>query len=243
MTFRISASKLNAYYSCPAQFDFGRRLEPLTKDVFLQDGNDAHLLMAGGKPETLSPRARSFYEQLTSLYHSCGYMPLWEAKGKPVVELKQELALTPNIQLVRIIDAFAMDKSGEAVLIDYKTAVWPWRTIGDAKGNPVAQAMGFQAAAYLIPPVEPAPFKWPTRIDFLVASERGGSDVHTYRYNQKDVDNLIEACEVIAAAKTYPKHKGSGCYYCPMNQCCYETPNWKKAYRTKKGKTNGKKIV
>lgn len=235
--FQVSVSKANSFFICMRQYAYGRELEPLGKNAFLDDGTAAHQLLAGVAPDKLSVRARSFYEQLKLLYDSKGYKPLWMEEGKPAVERRQEFMLTPNIRLVRVVDAFAV-VDGEATLIDYKTAVYPWREVEGSRAVP--QSMGFQAAAYLIPPAEPLPFEWPTRIDFLVASERGGMGIHTYRYNAEDVENFIASAEIMRKAKTFPKHRGGHCAFCVFNQACYNLPNWQSLYREKKGKTHGK---
>ena len=235
MTFFISASKLNSFFSCPAQYDYGRRLAPLTKDMFLEDGSAAHRLLAKELPGKLTPRARSFYEQLKLMYDEKGYAPLWVEEGKLVVEKKQLVTLYKGVKLVRVIDAFAT-VDGEYVLIDWKTAVWPWRGLSDTKsplGGPVPAAMGFQATAYLMPPDDPAPFPWPTRIDFLVASERGGMGIHTYRRNEEDEANLIEAVKQVKATKVFPKHRSSSCFYCQFKHACFETPGWERLYEAK----------
>ena len=204
----------------------------------MADGTAAHALLAGQKPPKLSPRARSFYERLQFMYAEMDYTPLWlDEEGKPVVELRQVVPLSKSIKLVRVIDAFAKTKDGEAVLIDYKTTVWPWRLLFESKSatNPVPQSMGFQATAYLIPPNEPTPFAWPNRIDFLVASERGGLAVHTYRQSPEDMANLLDAIQVVHKAKLFPKHSGNGCAFCSYKEACFGTPGWEALYE-KKGK-------
>ena len=241
--FQVSVSKANSFFTCMAQYDYGRKLEPLDKNAFLDDGTAAHQLLAGVAPDKLSVRARSFYEQLKLLYDSKGYKPLWTENGKPVVERRQEFMLTDNIRLVRVVDAFAT-VDGEATLIDWKTAVYPWREVANA-ANPLEhgvtpQSMGFQAAAYLIPSTDNVPFHWPARIDFLVASERGGMGIHTYRYNEEDIKNFIASAEIMRKAKTFPKHRGGHCAFCVFNQACYNLPNWQSLYKEKKGSKHGK---
>jgi CRISPR/Cas system-associated exonuclease Cas4 (RecB family) len=243
VTHYISASKLNSFFQCPAQYAYSRTYEPLTKDKFLEDGTAAHALLAGERPAKLTVRARAFYEQLQLLYKEGGYTPLWlDENDKPRVEMRQVVALGKKLKLVRVIDALA-NVDGEAVLIDYKTAVWPWRKLRDGKVpagvNPVPQSMGFQATAYLIPPDEPTPFKWPTRIDFLVASERGGMSVHTYRSSKDDVANLIDAANMVTDATVFPKHRGSSCAFCQFKDACFGTAGWQKMY-LEKGKDNAK---
>lgn len=243
--FYVSASALNSFYSCMAQWDFGRRLEPLFKDNFLEDGSAAHAMMEGKVPTKFSIRARSFYEQLIALYEERGYTPLWVEDGKPKAEVRQVVTLNKNLRLVRVIDAFAKTKEGEPVLLDWKTAVWPWRpiTLPGVKPlpdlNPVPQSMGFQAAAYLITPDDPksVPFEWPTRIDFLVASEKGGMDVHTYRWNDEGEVNLLNAADAMQAwvkgKMPLPKHRSSGCGFCSFAPACYELPGWEALYKEK----------
>ena len=158
-------------------------------------------------------------------------------------ELRQYVPLTNEITLVRVVDVLARQRR-RGVLIDLKTASSDWETVGGL----APKGSGFQAAGYLIPPVDPSPYKkWPTRIDFLVARDTDAirtaepGHVYSYEYNEADVQNLIEAAEIVrwsSKKKYFPLNRGGGCNWCFFREACYGTENWEMLYDTKVDRRN-----
>lgn len=194
------------------------------------------ILKTGRVPKKASPKARMYAKALADLRDRSGYQILKGAK-----ELKQKIQLTEGIILTRIMDACATIRR-EPVIIDFKTAARPWFTVGSietidgvvATVQDAPQRTGFQSIAYLIPPPDPKPFDiWPTRLDFLLST----GDIHTYRYNKADHDELIVASEIVrTAAKSnriedYPKVRGYNCQYCPWKAPCFNQHGWRKDFK------------
>ena len=163
MTFYVSPSGLTIFFNCPAQFRYKQQWKSLapTPQFFL-DGTHAHQAMEGTMNPESSRASDKYFERLHDMEKDLGYEVLHR-------ELRQKVPLGNDIMLVRVIDAVVLYE-GVPMLVDYKTATWPWRRLASGiapKGS------GFQPAAYLIPPEElPEGLdEWPTRIAFLVAAK------------------------------------------------------------------------
>lgn len=198
---------------------------PLSVDRELQDGIDAHALVAKQTNAlAVSPRAALFAARFVRMEQ--GYtMYDWREQYQRVT--------WAGITFRRIIDAGGEISYGDPVLIDYKTATWPWET----KGGMTAKASGFQGTIYLLPPADLGPFtRWPEMMDYLVAPERGQDQIFTYMRNEADESNLVDAVAMVeegVAKKRFPKQQGFGCKYCPFYDMCYRTDGWQKKYKRK----------
>ena len=224
MTFYISPSRLSSFYTCPASYQYRMNWERKELPPAIRDGIAAHQMLSDEVPERMTSRARSFFEALSSMRREGGYEIL-------ASEVRQEIPLGDDIILVRVIDAIAK-LNGVPILVDYKTATWPWKAIDGTGLYP--KAMGFQAVAYLIPPPDPSPLKrWPEKIDFLVAPEKGAEAVYSYEYFEEDQDNLMQAIELVRSAGVYPRNRSYGCNYCSFMEMCYGLPRWEDLYLPK----------
>lgn len=236
----LSASALSAYFACPAKYEYGLRWEALETPVAIQDGLDAHAILAGERVEKPSARARSFANRARELYEGLGYRPLL-VDGRPIREVKQRISLPKSAVLSRIIDHIAIDPAdGKPVIVDWKTGTWPWHS--DAFATP--QSMGFQAVIYTLPPAA-ADFlgldEWPRRISFFSVPEKGENKVYTYEPTEEDEKNLWQAVKLMrlgADERLYPKLRGYQCNTgktkCPFYEVCYNIPGWEKLYKERK---------
>ena len=223
--FRISATALKNFYTCPQRYLYYTELEPLQpKPKWLQDGIDAHALMAGETVPKASPEATRHYARLTDLVEIAELRILAR-------EVRQEIKLTRYVNLVRIIDALGYDKYGQPVLMDYKTVnkMWYGRAF---------ETETFQTQVYLLPPEKPKPLSaWPTTMLYLVSSGDGKQQIFPSRKDKDDRENVIHAVGVIRdAAKRgwFPKNRGYNCRYCDFCDACYKAPGWEKLYKERK---------
>lgn len=225
--FYTSASALEAFFACPARYQFRKKWITKSFNKDLQDGLDAHSVMAGDIPAKMSRWAHNFTKDLRTLIDMGGY-DILETEEKQFVEIVDGLII------VRIIDAIALDiDAGELVLIDYKTGTWPWSQIGEEPDRVCPKAYTFQATSYLIPPDDEA--EWPTEIHFLVATQKGPPIVFKYHYNQEDVSNLFEAIGHVRDNRHLSiKHRGYTCRTCEFAPLCFEIPNYEDLYERKK---------
>lgn len=221
--FITSASALDSFFTCAARYDFSRRWTPLEIGKDLQDGLDAHAILQGVKPEKPSLRAKQFAYGLRLLEAERHYTILSR-------EQEDYVPLVKGIVLHRRMDAIAVVGAGQ-VAVDYKTTRYVWSPLEGT--DVVPKSMTFQAATYSLP--NPETRLRPKRVDFLVVDERGGSRIFTYRKRKQDIDNLIEAAQVVKSAKVFPKHQGLSCHYCSFAQMCYDTPGWKAKYVSRQG--------
>ena len=226
--FPISKSELEAYFDCPAKYQFMRRWQPLVVNQELQDGIDAHAILAGASGLPANPRAIKLAGALGDL--EAGYT-LADVGGQPWRE-QYQIVPWQGFAIRRMIDAGGWLKR-TPVLIDYKTANWAWTPIEGI----YPKALGFQPAMYLIPPPDPAPFKaWPERLDFLVAPSKGKSNIVAYERDEHDEANLLEAATIVAEAKAFPKVQGWKCERCPFFDVCLETDQWQKKYEPRQSR-------
>jgi hypothetical protein len=228
--FYVSASQLSQYYQCPARYAFSRRYKPVAPDPWwLQDGNDAHAVMAGDDVEELQPSARALRlvesaQQLVSARY--------DVLG---TEVEQVFPITPVIKLQRKLDAIAKDNKGP-VILDYKFVGRPWNVIPHTGYGPMApKASGIQSKCYLYPP----PTKlnhfniWPSRIHYIVASD---DDIKVHEYitrpgDQKTVQNASRALKAAWDKQWMPKMEGFLCHtYCDKRAVCFEEPAWQDEY-------------
>lgn len=227
--FYISASALEAFFACPARYQFRKKWITKSFNKDLQDGLDAHSVMAGEIPAKMSRRALNFTKDLRTLIDREGY-DIRETEEKQFVEVEG------GIVIVRVIDAIAMDiDAGELVLIDYKTGTWPWSQIGEEPDKICPKAYTFQATSYLIPPNDVPEASWPTEIHFLVATQKGPPVVFKYHFNWDDHSNLREAIEHVREnSQLNLKHRGYTCRTCEFAPLCFEIPNYEDLYERKK---------
>ena len=219
--FYFSASQLLDFYSCPARYSFSRRLAyrgVLSKQI--QDGLDAHALMAG-TPKSGSPSARA----VRIVQRIRNFME--ERYEVSRTEDRQDFSISGGFHLLRTIDAIATDNKG-GVLLDYKIVGSQWDIIPEFDLAP--RAAGFQAQCYLIPPPGE---EWPGRIHFIVADDQY---VKSYEYVRRpdDLENVLSAARLMREAwrsKNLPKNRGYQCHsYCHFRQVCYEEKDWEDQY-------------
>ena len=220
--FPISKSELEAYFDCPAKYQFMRRWQPLAVNQELQDGIDTHAILAGIGGLPTNSRAIKLAGVLGDL--QAGYT-LAQVGGQPWRE-QYQVVQWQGFAIRRMIDAGG--RIGKTpVLIDYKTANWSWTPIAGI----YPKALGFQPAMYLVPPLDPTPFRvWPARLDFLVAPSKGRPNIVSYEQDADDERNLVDAATIVAEANTFPKVVGYKCERCPFFDVCMETDQWQKKY-------------
>lgn len=235
--FYTSPSAISDFFSCARKYWWSRNFQAIVKSQSLVDGEHAHKILHTGKiPKGTSVRAKYYAKALAKLRVSTGYKLLSGMK-----ELKQRIRLAPGIIMTRIMDTGGTIR-GEPVIIDYKTAAEPWFTVESidvidgvvVSTQDPPQRTSYQAWSYLIPPDDPAPFEvWPARLDFLLST----GDIHTYRYDKADHDELIVAAiDVKLAAsrdemKYFPRNRGYACRFCQFKKPCFNAPNWEKHFK------------
>ena len=122
---------MSSFFTCPAQFQYRKAWKKVgTLAKALRDGSAAHSVMEGKTPLKMSARATRYAHSLQEL-----------RQGYRIVasEQKQFVPIEGGIVLVRIIDALALLDDDTPVLIDYKTAEWPWKSIEGTKVPQVKQ--------------------------------------------------------------------------------------------------------
>jgi len=226
----ISPTGLSNFFSCPAKYRFNQQWRPVETQTFFLDGTHAHELMTGEMPDSVSPQALRYYEDLLAMEKGADYIVLHR-------ELRQKVHIREDVVLVRVIDAIVEHKRGYG-LVDYKTANYPWFVIsnGDAPAS-----MGFQAVAYLMrPDVLPEGLdEWPDTILFHVASQKGLPVTYAFMADQYDVNNLMDAIDIVGeaqAAGRFPKNRGYGCKFCNFTDICFDLEGWQSKYEPKRSK-------
>ena len=235
MTFHISPSGINSFYTCPAQFRYNQQWQSIAPTAqHLLNGTHAHKAMEGTVDPDASKQAMRYFKQLYEMEKKMNYEVLYR-------EVRQKIPLGDDIILVRVIDAIVM-LNGVPTLVDYKTSAWPWPRLASGiapKGS------GFQPAAYLVPPTElPEELdEWPTQILFLVASQKepyhskigeSKQEIHTYNFNEEDDVNLMRAIMYIKEVSEYVKVKGHACGFCDFKTMCFKEEGFEMEYREKK---------
>jgi hypothetical protein len=223
--FYVSPSGLNSFFTCQAQYVYGRMWKAKVLSDTLKDGLDAHMMMCGWSHQDIgaSAQAAVFAEGLKRLEKENGYHIIDR-------ERKQRFQLARGIDLVRIIDAIAV-KDGVGVLIDYKTGNWPWTKVGDY----VPKAMGWQSKAYLVPP-PPGIIQlteWPKELHYLVVTKKGKPAIFTYSHVKEDKKELVAAARQLKNVEKsiYLKHRSWICpKYCDFNLICFDVPGWERHY-------------
>lgn len=223
--FVIHQSDLNAYFDCPARYRLTHKWSPLVPPAPLRIGGQTHKLLEGLDPEqieSLDPAAVRFYERLRQLESDHGYKIIAR-------EVHQIIPIAPGVLLDRRLDALAKTDTGLRVVLDYKTATWPWSTYHTTQGEVAPKAMGFQAPGYLIPPPDE---DWPARMDFIVAPERDKKGkVFTFIRSAEEEENFLAAVEIVRKAKVFPMVKGHKCDGCTMRGPCLDEIDWQSHYR------------
>lgn len=222
--FYVSITSMNSFYTCHAQYNFRQRWNSKETAQFFIDGKHAHEALEGIIPETMSMDALSYYNKLLKLRESLGY-DVFETEVRQEVQLSKD----PDIRLIRVVDGIA-ELDGKVVLVDYKTASYPWKEITKGlagKGNT------FQAPAYLIPPFEGE--EWADEIHFLVAPLRqGGAKRYVFKYDEEAHQNFIQAVQFMYEHHTSTiKHRGIACDFCGFAPMCYDVDGWEKLYTPK----------
>lgn len=250
---RLSQSSLNRWfdYKCLAAWDFQRKLELKNGEVSqpLELGILVHKMLEGDVDISTvqDANAKRFYDKINILHLQTDYEVL-------LSEFWVRFPLMRGVEWIAKIDQMARNrKTGELVIIDFKTTGAVWKSVG--KITP--QARGFQAISYLIPP--PAKVlaklnqkwypkveikKWPTRILYFVAGYRGDAVSFDYRFDREDYQNFIDTVAIVAGierGKKFPKNRGKHCIGtpdnkngCPFFDACFKTAGWKKKYKVKK---------
>jgi hypothetical protein len=230
----VSASALGFYFECPRKFYLSRIWRPLDvkKPKYLIVGGQAHKILEGSlaaDDESMFPESRRFAKKLKGIENDLGldihYREEW-----------QKFNILPGIQFTRVLDGRGLDRRGQPVLLDYKTASMPWVTVLESGGLWVApQAAGIQAVSYVIPKAGEET-TWPKRIFFLVVASRPVTkQSFSYRYKQEDVDNLMRIIlqvqdDWLAGEEAFLFHRGYNCGRCPWSAACYKAPGWEERY-------------
>lgn len=228
--FTISSSGLRQFYSgCPARYVFYSSLNVVSIPRYYELGLTVHRYMEEGVPdEPEDKEAADLARRLREKVEQEGYTLLYR-------ELSHLAPLTSGIDVSGIVDVIALDRRGERVLIDYKTAGSPWKYITRAEGGSthvMPQAETWQAEIYLTPPYRPPREfnQWPTRIDFMVVPKDGSPvTIHPYRSTDEGRTSLIRACQMVRDAERnppIPKNKGWLCHRCDWMDVCWDRPGW-----------------
>ena len=135
-----------------------------------------------------------------------------------------------------LIDRIAVERSTEeVVLIDYKSATWPWKK----KLDIYPKAQSFQAPIYLIQPDKSVLQKlnlpyWPSELHFLVAPEKGQPVIVRRGVGHGDYKELDSAVQRIIKEKDWSPRRGFQCSYCPFFEKCNGLPGERNLYVKRK---------
>ncbi len=219
----VSATGITDFLSCPYKF----KLRQMWRVKESKDnlGLIVHRALQEDK-EPQEAQAKSFYKQLKELMH----VNQIRIKYK---ERKERFEIIPGVTFTRVMDVIGTEK-GEPVIVDYKTADWPWEEVWGHS----PQARGIQAAAYLYPPsgVQKADITsrlWPNQITFLVVNKRSRPQTFSYRCTKDDFANFISSIKLIVLAfkhNTLPYNRGKTCRYCDWSAACFKACGWRKLY-------------
>lgn len=220
-TLTLSPSGLEAFFQCPARYQYAKAWAKVKLDPELKDGVDAHALMAGEDYHTVRPStvALNFVAKLHELLTDGGYtrVPGWSERKLTWPGPRAGLTLRGIVDDLAWVD-------GRLVVIDYKTGTWPWFELPD--GTAPKAAGSFQGVVYTTPPAGFQPSQavpaWPEEIHYLTVSQRGPSKIYRYRQDAAGCENLAQAVGQVGAAKVFPKHRGSHCRYCPFVSKCLD---------------------
>ena len=160
-------------------------------------------------------------------------------------ELKQSWELLPGIWYTRIIDVVGVIDN-QPFILDYKTAMAPWKTIASEGGKTISpRAQTLQAPGYMITPpesvVEPELWsrlggQWPKQIVFTVAPLRGRGQIFETRMTPMLERNFMDTA-VLAKAQ-YDQYGpamlhnyGKACDWCNYARACHHTPGWELVFK------------
>jgi CRISPR/Cas system-associated exonuclease Cas4 (RecB family) len=211
----VSATGITDFLSCPYKF----KLRQMWRVKESKDnlGLIVHRALQEDK-EPQEAQAKAFYKQLKELMH----VNQIRIKYK---ERKERFEIIPGVIFTRVMDVIGTEK-GEPVIVDYKTADWPWEEVWGHS----PQTRGIQAAAYLYPGCNKS---WPNKITFLVVNKRSRSQIFSYRCTTSDFVNLISAIKLITLAfknNTLPYNRGKTCRYCDWSAACFKACGWRRLY-------------
>lgn len=225
--FKISATGMGRFSSCPRQYKLGKEMEPLEMPSFVTHGLRVHAALAGQLPQAeWTDKEASSYFTIKAVEETLEYVAEYR-------EQKQYFPICDGIEGVRILDFIGHQKD-EPVLVDYKFPISKWSTVGMI----TPKARGWQAAMYLMMPyADQIPTKtmvWPERIDFLVYP----TNVYVYH---KDIDKENEIAQMAQIVRTaegkgfFPRNEGIVCKYCSFFDACNKTKDWEDKYKKREG--------
>lgn len=225
--FVVSNSGLRQFYSgCPAKYTFYKKYNLAILPPPLIFGLQVHKMVEEGLPQPHKTNM-AVYEiasKLLRMVKKLGYKIIDQ-------EIDHLAPLTDDIWVAGRIDAVA-ELEGEPVLIDFKTGAYGWKKRRLETGEIVYfQAMGTQGTIYTTPPI--GSDAWPDRLDYLLASSNGRTQVHTYYNNEEDRQNLIRMATIMKDASDrgwFPKVVNYQCHDCNFMHACWKTPNWEQYY-------------
>ena len=210
----ISATSMSDFLSCPMKFNLRQtwRVKEPSDNLGLQ----VHRAMEQDK-EPEDKQAKIFYRQLRDLLHLNQIRIISR-------EARAQFEFRPGVLLTRVLDVVGT-MQGKPVVVDYKTADWPWMEVEGI----APQAQAIQAAVYLYG-IKP---NWPSTLAFLVVNKRGQPATYLYRRNTRDEENLDRVVSMIQLANKHnlwPYNRGKGCKWCDWSAACFKTHNWRAKY-------------
>jgi CRISPR/Cas system-associated exonuclease Cas4 (RecB family) len=144
-------------------------------------------------------------------------------------ERKEEIDIG-GVKFVRIIDGLANDEEG-GLLVDYKTASWPWDVVETEDGYFAPKAHTIQTPAYLY---NPSDDDRPERLVYLIAPSRSKKDQSFYVEHDPDREQwFLDVLDEAVTCKEFPANYGYGCKFCTMQDVCLKTNGWEEKYEEK----------
>lgn len=237
----LSPTGLMDFAGCQATLYYRMKykIEEEDEDNF---GSAAHLIMAEERAATSedAKEVGAYVRKFREIEESLGIRVLAR-------ELRQSWELLPGIMYTRIIDVVGLI-DGKPWILDYKTAIMPWKTIATRGGKIISpRAQTLQAPGYMLTPpsdiVTPELWgklggvgNWPKQIVFAVAPMRGRAQIF-------DTDNspFLESnfMETAKQAKTmYDQYGaamlhnyGKACDWCNFARACHQSPGWELVFK------------
>lgn len=237
MSIKISPTALSQFLSgCPGKLPFYRdyKMAERYTPAHLRFGSEVHKLLETGLPDDIM----KYNGNVLAAEVARKMIMILEKKGYEILarEVWHHAPLTDNIEVVGKIDIVARDADGVPVLVDAKTGGRQWKPLTTENGELIVpKAQTFQAPMYLTPPYEDQWFggEWPERLDYLMVPNDGATKIHTFYENTEVRENLIQACEMFAAASdndAFPLNRGWLCERCDWEKICYKIEGWEKYY-------------
>lgn len=225
--FKISATGMGRFSSCPRQYKLGKELVPLQVPSFVTHGLRVHAALGGTLPQSeWTDKEAADYFTMKAVEETLEYVADYR-------EQKQYFPIGTDIEGVRVIDFIGHQKD-DPVIVDYKFPISPWFSFGMV----TPKARGWQAAMYLMMPYsDQIPAKtmiWPGRLDFLVYP----TNIYVYYADIEKEKEVIQMAKIIKAAEgkgLFPRNEGIVCKNCNFFDACNKTKGWEAKYKEREG--------